>query len=190
MAQHTPEEQILLSQWQKGNPKALAVLYDRYSGALYGVILRICKNEMMAQDVLQETFITIWKKSYSFDPQKGRFYTWAYRIARNMALNSVRKEKDLIQNDDLSVHTNKEDTQPKILDIHILNGALGTLEPHHQQALNLVYFQGLTHREAHEAMDVPLGTFKSYVQQALKQLREIYKTAPLWIWVCMEGILL
>ncbi len=187
--QPTPEEQILLSQWQKGNPKALSVLYDRYSGALYGVVLRICKNEAIAQDVLQETFITIWKKASNYDPQKGRFYTWAYRIARNKALNALRKEKDLIQNDNLSVHIENEDSTMELLGLYSINGALATLEPHHQKALQLIYFQGLTHREAHEVMKVPLGTFKSYVQQAMKQLREIYKTAPLLVYWCLEQIL-
>ena len=63
-----------------------------------------------------------------------------------------------------------------------LKGAISQLETHHQNAITLVYFNGLTHREAHEIMGVPLGTFKSYIQQALKQLREIYKVS---VWILM-----
>lgn len=61
------------------------------------------------------------------------------------------------------------------MDYTELNGLIRTLEPHHQRALDLVYFNGLTHREAHKEMEVPLGTFKSYVRQALKQLRMQYE---------------
>jgi len=67
-----------------------------------------------------------------------------------------------------------------------LEGSLKKLEPHHQKALELVYFNGLTHREAHQEMDVPLGTFKSYVKQALKKLRESYKEELLIVWIIIE----
>ena len=66
-------------------------------------------------------------------------------------------------------------------------GALSQLSEHHQQALKLVYFEGLTHREAHQVMDVPLGTFKSYIQQALRELRGIYKTSIISI-ILMIGL--
>ena len=85
-----------------------------------------------------------------------------------------KKKDPLIQTDDFSVYDNKEDAisiDAKYLE---LNGAITTLEAHHKQAIELVYFKGLTHKEAHQGMDVPLGTFKSYVRQALKQLRTAY----------------
>jgi DNA-directed RNA polymerase specialized sigma24 family protein len=86
----------------------------------------------------------------------------------------LRKTDLLIQTDDFSVCTNKEDVvsiDPEYLE---LTGSLNNLEAHHKEALELVYFKGLTHREAHTEMNVPLGTFKSYIRQALKQLRETY----------------
>jgi RNA polymerase sigma-70 factor (ECF subfamily) len=89
-------------------------------------------------------------------------------------LNVLRKTDPLIQTDDFSVYDNKEDDisiDPEYLE---LNGAVTKLEKHHKVAIELVYFKGLTHREAHEEMNVPLGTFKSYIRQALKQLRNTY----------------
>jgi RNA polymerase sigma-70 factor (ECF subfamily) len=162
----------LIQKLQNGDKQALFGLYDKYSGALYGVVLRICNREDMAQDVLQETFLKIWKKIGQYDPQKGKFYTWAYRIAKNSALNAMRNPAPLIQTEDLSVYDNRSEEQPR--DFSELNGLLKNLEPHHQKAIELVYFKGLTHQEAHKEMDVPLGTFKSYVRQAVVQLRENY----------------
>ncbi|MBT8263411.1 MAG: RNA polymerase sigma factor [Bacteroidia bacterium] len=169
------EELTLINQMKARDERALSALYDNYSGALYGVIIRICRNEAHAQDLLQETFIKIWQKCDSYDPEKGRFYTWAYRIARNTTLNSLRNRPDLIQNEDLSVYDNKEEQDDTPIDLTQLNGSIKKLEAHHQEALGLVYFKGLTHREAHKEMDVPLGTFKSYVRQALTQLRKSYE---------------
>jgi len=167
-------EQILIAQLQSGNTLALSQLYDKYSAALYGVILRICKDEAKAKDVLQESFVKIWENASKYDPDKGKFYTWTYRICKNTALNALRKESNLIQTDDLSVYKEKSEEVDNEVDLQKLQGAIKQLETHHQKALELVYFQGLTHREAHEVMEVPLGTFKSYIQQALKRLRDIY----------------
>ncbi|MCW5519624.1 sigma-70 family RNA polymerase sigma factor [Aureitalea sp. L0-47] len=170
------EELTLINQLKARDERALSSLYDKYSAALYGVIIRICRNEANAQDLLQETFVKIWEKSDSYDPEKGRFYTWAYRIARNTTLNSLRNRPELIQNQDLSVYKNKEDDQSETaIDLTRLNGTLKQLEEHHQKAIELVYFKGMTHREAHEEMGVPLGTFKSYVRQALTNLRKSYE---------------
>jgi len=162
---------------------ALHLIYDKYSGALFGVILRICRNQALAEDVLQETFVKIWENIGSYNADKGRFYTWAYRIAKNTALNAVRKSDILIQNEDLSVLKDKGVTETEI-DFQKLNGALSRLEPHHQEAISLVYFRGYTHREANEEMGVPLGTFKSYIRQAIQLLRESYQVGiALLLWL-------
>lgn len=183
----TPEDITIINQVKGGDKAALYTLYDRYSGALYGVIIRICKKEDVAQDLLQETFLKIWKKIDQYDSKKGKFYTWAYRIAKNRALNEVRKTKKLIQTEDLSVYEDEglEEVKP---DFTTLYGALKNLDTHHQRAITLLYFNGLTHREAHEEMGVPLGTFKSYVRQALTKLRKEYKKEFLLLALFLETI--
>jgi RNA polymerase sigma-70 factor (ECF subfamily) len=168
------DDALLIKQLQAKEERALSLLYDKYSGALYSVIIKMTRDEALSQDLLQETFITIWDKSHQYNNEKGRFYTWAYRIAKNKVLNYLRKNNILIQTDDLSVYDNKEESETVNRNFLELNGAITKLEAHHQKAIELVYFNGLTHREAHIEMDVPLGTFKSYVQQALKQLRKTY----------------
>lgn len=168
-----PKEIPFISALKKGDKRALYSLYDMYSGSIYGVILRIVTNEDEAKDVLQETFISIWKKIHMYDESKGRFYTWAYRIAKNLSLNRIRNKKRFIQIEDSGVYKMTEEQEEKA-ELTKLNGLLTQLEPHHQEALRLVYFSGYTHAEAHKVMNVPLGTFKSYIQQALKRLRAGY----------------
>ncbi len=168
------DDNTLIQQLKNKEERALSLLYDKYSGAIYSVILKMIRDEGKAQNLLQDTFITVWDKAESYDTDKGRFYTWVYRIAKNKTLNVLRKTDLLIQTDDFSVYDNKEDAisiDPEYLE---LNGAVTTLEAHHKEAIELVYFKGLTHKEAHQEMDVPLGTFKSYIRQALKELRETY----------------
>jgi len=187
MQPHQIEDIEIIKKVIQKDKNALYVLYDKYSGALFGVILRICQHETLAEDVLQETFVKIWEKIASYQPEKGKFYTWAYRIAKNTALNALRKSDRLIQNEDLSV-IKDEGTTPGGIDLQELNGALSRLEPHHQEAISLVYFRGYTHREANEEMGVPLGTFKSYIRQALQLLRESYKLGIVLLLWLMEVI--
>ncbi|MEX0291448.1 MAG: RNA polymerase sigma factor [Flavobacteriaceae bacterium] len=182
-----PQDIGLIDRLRNGDKSALYLLYDKYSSALYGVILRICRDEDQAKDLLQETFVKIWQKISTYDQSKGRFYTWAYRIAKHTTLNALRKSKPLIQTEDLSVYSNiaSEEESP---DYAVLNGLLKKLEPHHQRAIQLVYFQGYTHREAHELMKVPLGTFKSYIRQAIKQIREKYGQNALLFLTIIEAL--
>jgi RNA polymerase sigma-70 factor (ECF subfamily) len=172
---------------KQGDKSALYALYDKYSAALYGVVLRMCRDKELSEDLLQEIFLTIWKKIDQYDASKGKFYTWAYRIARNKTLNALRKADTLIQNEDMSVYKDiKEEELPQEYDA--LNGVINKLEDHHQKVIELVYFKGYTHREAHKLMGVPLGTFKSYVRQALVQLRTNYQLPLGIIWICFEVI--
>ncbi len=171
---------------KKGDKNALYALYDKYSGALYGVVLRMCRDKELSQDLLQEIFLTIWEKIGQYDASKGKFYTWAYRIAKNKTLNALRKKDTLIQIEDISVYNDIKEELP--LDYNELNGVLKKLEDHHQKVIELVYFKGYTHREAHKIMGVPLGTFKSYVRQAIIQLRTNYQLPLAFIWICFEVI--
>lgn len=170
------EESQLISKVQQGDERAFALLYDKYSGALYNVILRMTRNEAQAQDLLQETFVSIWDKAKQYDSDRGRFYTWAYRIARHKVLNYLRSTKKLIQNEELGVYIDDTEEVDHGSSLKELKGALKQLETHHQKAIELVYFNGLTHQEAYKIMKVPLGTFKSYVQQAMRELRKHYKS--------------
>ncbi|MAD96070.1 MAG: RNA polymerase subunit sigma-24 [Flavobacteriaceae bacterium] len=167
--------QNLIDRLKEKDQEAFAKLYDAYSGAIYGVIIQICKSEVMAQEVLQDTFLAVWNNAGTYDAQKASFYTWLYRIARNKALNAVRNSQTkVIQNQESGVYESSEEEQ-KDDNFADIKGSLEKLKPHHRKAIELIYFNGYTHREAYQEMDVPLGTFKSYIRQALKQLKENYQ---------------
>lgn len=163
-------ERELVRRMRQGDHAAYMALYDQFSPALYGVILRMCRDRDTANDLLQQSFIKIWENRDSYDPSKGKFYTWAFRISRNVTLNDFRKRGRLIQSEDPSVYIKETDDSEELpIDV---SGLLKSLEEHHRKAIELVYYKGLTHRQAHKRMDVPLGTFKSYIRQALRELRK------------------
>ena len=180
------DDRAIVERLQNGDEQALSLLYDKYSGAIYSILLKMTRNEVLAQDLLQETFITVWEKAPQYKPNKGSFYTWTYRIAKNKTLNSFRKQNPFIQTDDFSVYINKTDDAAVDSKFLELNGALSKLESKYKIAIELVYFKGFTHREAYKEMGVPLGTFKSYVRQALKLLRESYDTTLIIVFILTE----
>ena len=182
------DESLLIEQLKNRNERALSYFYDKYADALYFVILKMVKDEGVAQDLLMKSFMTIWEKSFQYNPDKGCFYTWAYRIARNKTLNYLRKSHPLIQTDDFSVYEGEVDIIKNEDDLYVLKGAINELQEHHQKAIDLVYFKGLTHREANKLMDVPLGTFKSYIRQALKELKTIYSKTLVFLIILGQGL--
>jgi RNA polymerase sigma-70 factor (ECF subfamily) len=181
------DEILQIKNLKNGDKNALYSLYEKYSGALYGVVLRMCRDKELSEDLLQEIFVTIWEKIEQYDPEKGKFYTWAYRIAKNKTLNALRKSDPLIQKEDMGVYNDIEDKETSG-DFEALNGAIKKLEVHHQKVIELVYFKGYTHREAHKLMGVPLGTFKSYVRQALVQLRASHPLSLFLLLICLDVI--
>lgn len=168
------QQQKLINQLKKKDQEAFSKIYDLYAGAIYGVIIKICRSKELSQEILQDTFLTVWDKSTFYNEEKASFYTWLYRIARNKSLNAIRNSSnEFIQSEDLSVYKAVEENKTEVSYTEI-KGSLNHLQPHHKKAIELVYFRGYTHREAYKEMDVPLGTFKSYIRQALKQLKENY----------------
>ena len=83
-------EQHIVSLLKEGDQRAIPLIYENYSGSLLGVIVKITKDEALAQDALQESFIKIWKSSKKYDSSKAKLFTWLYRIARNTAIDKLR----------------------------------------------------------------------------------------------------
>lgn len=81
----------LIAAVQQGDQQALAALYDAYSGALYGIILKVVEKEELAQEVLQDTFVKIWRSAGGYDASKGRPFTWMLNIARNAAIDPIAR---------------------------------------------------------------------------------------------------
>lgn len=170
----TYSEQELVALLQQRNEKAFSYLYDNYSGALYGIVNAVVTDKEVANDVLQNVFINIWRKIESYDASKGRLFTWMLNIARNAAIDELRSKgyNNSIKN--ISLPENNEIagavTGPAIDDVG-LKKVLGQLKGELRVLVDMSYFRGFTHEEIARSLDIPLGTVKTRIRSALTQLR-------------------
>ena len=171
--------QRLISSLQKGDEKVIAELYDSYSDALFGIIHRIIPDYNLASDCLQEVFVKIWERGSTFNPDKGRLFTWMSRIAKNTALNTIEsksfKNQKKIQTDEKIVSINERfATSTVSQDLFDLNGIVSQLPDKYRLMIEYCYFRGYTQKEISDELEIPLGTVKTRIKDALKQLRKIY----------------
>ena len=176
----TIEENELTGMLKSGVANAMAILYQNYSAAIYGVILRIVQSEEAAEDVLQEAFIKIWKNIEKYDPAKGRLFTWLVNIARNTAIDSLRVKdytiKSQIRSLDNSVRTVNRQHKVYTPTDHIgLKEIINKLKPDYKILIDKLYFEGYTQEEAARELNIPLGTVKTRIRAAINVLREIVK---------------
>ena len=173
------EELILAIQGIAGGDRsAMRTVYDMTSAKLLGTILRIIPARERAEDVLQDTFIKIWHRAGSFDPTLGSPITWLCTVARNTALNAVRSEgrrsedarDELPEIADDGV-TPADDWLCEMEDAAALSRCMEQLQDDQRRSIRLAYFEGLTHTELAERVDVPLGTMKSWIRRGLAGLR-------------------
>lgn len=172
------DEPELITQLKQKDHNALAYLYDHYAPALYGVIHRIVKTQEVSEEVLQDSFIKIWDKFHSYDPEKGRLFTWMLNIARNLAIDKLRSKEFSRKNKtdqlekSVSLITPKAYVEQNVKDTG-LRDLLHNLSPEQQMIINLIYFEGYTHTEVSEEFDIPLGTVKTRLRSALVKLRKL-----------------
>lgn len=174
-------EKHIVELLQERNDKAITLLYDNYGDTLLGVANKVVRDQELAQDVLQESFVKIWKKADSYDPSKAKLFTWLFRITRNTAIDKLRsvntKSDKEIQIDVSDVYTlGVESTRPELMDIQ---ENLEKIEEKYQIVLEALFFQGMTQQEASDELDIPLGTIKSRLKIGLRELGKIYGPAML-----------
>jgi RNA polymerase sigma factor (sigma-70 family) len=170
------EEELVLS-LKQNSQKAFEYLYDNYSGALYGIISKILKNDEKSEDTMQEVFLKIWRKIGDYDSTKGRLFTWMVNIARNASIDQLRKDKNiwLEDIDDHVTHIDKVSSfQPQTIGMDIAN-IMEKLKPERKVLVDMVYLKGFTQEEAAELLQIPLGTAKSRIRTALQDLKIYFK---------------
>lgn len=171
----TYDEQELVASLRNKDNQAFGYLYDHYAGALYGVIRQIVGDVEISNDVLQETFVNIWRKIESYDETKGRLFTWMLNIARNAAIDKTRsrsfqqsqKQQPLVDGEFI-----QQAVRPGIDDFG-LKKMLLKLKDEQRSLIDLSYYQGFTHEQIAKALDIPLGTVKTRIRSALTQLRAL-----------------
>lgn len=166
----------LIERLKQQDASALSELYDAYSGALYGVVLRIVRTPETAEQVLQDVFLKAWRNIEYYDPAKGRLFTWLVNIARHAAIDAVRSAQYRQQQktDSLETLVHHPGGQGIHADHIGVRELVAQLEEKHRTLIELLYFQGYTQEEAAEAVGIPLGTVKTRVRRALRELRRAF----------------
>jgi len=171
-----PIEKEIVTLLKKEDKKAISLLYQHYADSLYGVILKVVTDEHIAQDVLQESFVKIWKNARKYDPKKAKLFTWLYRIVYNSAIDKIRSTSNKT-NKEVQIETSNvyritsESLNQDVLDI---KKHLGTIDEKYQIVINALFFEGMTQQEASDELEIPLGTIKSRLKIGLRELKKIY----------------
>jgi len=174
------DDSELIERLKGRDPQAMSVLYDRYGRLAYSVILRVVRNEGVAEDLVQETFLRVWNRVAAFDPGKGALGPWILTVARNRAIDYLRSvearaTESVFEIEKLEHPALFEDMENNILNldrIRILKEAFTKLTPNQKIVIELAYYEGLSQTEMSEKLKQPLGTVKTWVRSALKTLRE------------------
>lgn len=183
----------LLARTGLGDRAAFASLYEQTSSHLLGVVLRIHRDRAQAEDILQEVYVNVWRAAQSFDAAQSQPLTWLTSIARNRAIDSLRRTNTQPQlqtnfsnpdQEDSDVYDTVASDAPGPLDLlsrasdaRALSSCMEGLSPQQRQSVALAFFDGLSHAEVADSMRQPLGTVKSWVRRALLTLKGCLESA-------------
>lgn len=168
---------LLLERIAGGDERALEKVFSRYGDRLYSYICGLIQDESTAQDILQETMITIWEKADSYRGE-GRVIAWMFGIARNKAMRSFRKKKELsIDEQTANLPQNSGNGPEKSINVRqrneSLRAGLKTLSPKHREVLDLFFLHSMNLNEVAQICNIPIGTVKSRLNHARKDLKNV-----------------
>ncbi|MBX3533029.1 MAG: sigma-70 family RNA polymerase sigma factor [Xanthobacteraceae bacterium] len=162
----------------RGDRAALRQIYQSEAGAMIGIAARIVKRRELAEEVVQEAFVTIWRNAARFDPSIGSGRAWLFQIVRNRALNMLRdSSRELPTEQDaidaaVDADADSENAFERLANNSALKRCLDELEPRRRQGVLLAFVEGMSHGEIAAKLKVPLGTTKSWLRRSLIALRE------------------
>ena len=175
-----------------GDRAAFATLYERSSSHLFAVVLRICRDRAQAEDILQEVYVNVWRAAGGFDAAQSQPLTWLTSIARNRAIDSLRRAQTQPQfqttitadDEDSDVYDATADDNPgplellrRAADARALSHCMQDLSAPQRQSVALAFYDGLSHAEVADKLGQPLGTVKSWVRRALMSLKACLERA-------------
>ena len=169
-------EGALVERIRSGDETAMADIYDRYSGIVYGVALRVLGNTTAAEDVLQEVFLQLWRNPGAFDANRGKLPAWLAVVTRNRAIDHLRKRppEDDIEDLAISTQVNLEGEAAQKQAVDKIRVVLAQLPADQRRALEMAFFEGMTHTEIAAKCGEPLGTIKTRIRTALLVLRKAF----------------
>ena len=175
--QQTYTEDELLDALKNHKNEAYRYLYMHYRGSLYNIISQIIPDTETANDVLQEVFITVWKNIDKYDAAKGRLFTWLLNVTRNSAINKTHSKnyKNSLKNDSISNYVNDIDGKAAYhqnINCIGLRKEVSLLKEEYKSVMELSYFNGFTHEEIAKTLNIPLGTVKTRLRNAVLELKK------------------
>jgi RNA polymerase sigma-70 factor (ECF subfamily) len=172
------DDMRLVARIRAGDQSALSELYDRYSSVVYGVALRILQDTGAAEDLLQDIFLQLWRKPEAFDSSRGSLGGWLAVIARQRSIDKLRQRKPESDIEDcvIASGTDLRDEIERSLVIDKVRVVMNEMSPDQRTAMEMAYFEGLTHTEIAEKTGEPLGTIKTRIRSGLQMLRARFAT--------------
>ena len=152
----------------------MALLYDRYSPVVYAVALRVLSDRNIAEDILQDVFMQLWRNPQSFNASRGSLATWLAVIARNRAIDQLRRKHPEVELSEtlISVDPDLENTAERKQAIEKVRAVLATMPAEQRSALEMAFFEGLTHVEIAGKTGQPLGSVKTRIRSGLLAVRK------------------
>jgi RNA polymerase sigma-70 factor (ECF subfamily) len=171
------DETTMLTRIGQRDENAMEAIFRRYSGPVYSVALRVLRDSGQAEDILQEVFLQLWRKPAAFVQNRGSLGAWLVVIARNRAIDVVRRRKPSDSVDDvvLASPVNVADEAERNTMMQRVRGVIANLPEEQRRTLELAYFEGLSHTEIASRTGDPLGTVKTRIRQALITLRKAFE---------------
>lgn len=176
-------DELLMRRVTEEDVSAYRTLYDRYSAVVKGLAYKILRDEAVAEEIVQETFWRVWDSATSFDGERGTFANWMFGIARNLAIDTLRRGRNVtwqslpsdVEQAEYSTHLQAdhdvfESTWMSMRHSQV-RSALTKLPAEQQDVIEWIYFQGKTRRQIAEEQDIPFGTINTRAKLALDKLR-------------------
>jgi RNA polymerase sigma-70 factor (ECF subfamily) len=176
--QNVSPDLAMVTALKAGDQSAVAQLYDRYSSVVYAVALRVLSDTGAAEDVLQEVFLQLWRNPAAFDGARGTLGSWLAVIARNRAIDFLRKRKPETDLEDVIVSVSPDLAREadRSRAAEKIRGVIGAMPPPQRSALEMAYFEGLSHSEIAGKTGEPLGTIKTRIRTGLMTLRKAFQS--------------
>ena len=170
------DDNALVLAIRSGDQSAMATLYDRYSSVVYSVALRVLGDTGAAEDILQDVFMQLWRKPGAFDASRGNLGAWLAVITRNRSIDLLRKRRPEgdFENVVLSVEPDLATEADRSRAAEKVRAVLAAMPDTQRKALELAYFEGLTHTEIAAKTGEPLGTIKTRIRAGLLALRKAF----------------
>ncbi len=162
-----------------GDSRAFEVIFDRHAGPAFSLAYRMCGRRTLAEEIVQEAFVSLWRSAGRYDRTRGSVRSWVLRVVHNRAVDTFRRELSTASHDvsddwitdTLPARERTEDEVERRSDARLVRTAVNGLPPDQRQVIELAYFGGFSHAQIAEALGLPAGTVKGRMRLALSKLR-------------------